>query len=40
MDTPENHIETLNQLCKKYNGDKMYIFGSALKEDFSDQIKK
>lgn len=33
----ENHIETLNRLCEKHNVDKMYLFGSAVKEDFSEQ---
>jgi len=35
MNILENHIEELNRLCKEHNVDKMYLFGSALKESFS-----
>jgi predicted nucleotidyltransferase len=37
MDILENHIATLNRLCEKHNVDKMYLFGSALKENFSEK---
>ncbi|CAM4280069.1 nucleotidyltransferase family protein [Gillisia limnaea] len=33
----ENHIEKLNQLCDTYHVDKMYLFGSALNSNFSDE---
>ena len=37
MDILENHITKLNRLCEEHNVDKMYLFGSALKESFSDK---
>ncbi|TDN90402.1 hypothetical protein DET49_10560 [Salegentibacter sp. 24] len=37
MNILENHIATLNRLCEKHNVDKMYLFGSALKENFSEK---
>lgn len=37
MDILENHITTLNQLCEEHKVDKMYLFGSALQENFSEK---
>lgn len=37
MNILENHISTLNRLCEEHNVDKMYLFGSALKENFSEK---
>jgi hypothetical protein len=37
MNILENHIATLNRLCEEHNVDKMYLFGSALKENFSEK---
>ncbi|MGF7080637.1 nucleotidyltransferase family protein [Mucilaginibacter sp. UYCu711] len=30
MDLIDNHIDSLTELCSKYNVEKMYLFGSAL----------
>lgn len=32
----ENHIEHLRRLCDIHNVDKMYLFGSALRPEFSE----
>jgi hypothetical protein len=37
MELIENHIESLSRLCHTYHVDKMYLFGSALKSNFSDE---
>ena len=37
MNILENHIKTLNRLCEEHKVDKMYLFGSALKDSFSDK---
>ncbi|MGY5846589.1 nucleotidyltransferase family protein [Salegentibacter sp. HM20] len=37
MKIPENHIASLNRLCEEHNVEKMYLFGSALNENFSDK---
>lgn len=37
MNILENHIDSINQLCEEHNVDKMYLFGSALKESFSSE---
>ena len=33
----ENHIASLNRLCEEHNVEKMYLFGSALNENFSNK---
>ena len=37
MNILENHITTVNRLCEEHHVDKMYLFGSALKDTFSDK---
>jgi len=32
----ESHIKELEELCQRYNVDKMYLFGSALNADFNE----
>jgi len=32
-----NYIESLNKLCRIYNVDKMYFFGSVLTSNFNDE---
>ena len=33
----DNHLESLNKLCRTYSVDKMYLFGSALSPNFNDK---
>ena len=33
----KNHINSLNRLCQQHKVDKMYLFGSALNENFTDK---
>ncbi len=35
MELINNHKEKLNMLCRTYNVDKMYLFGSALNQSFN-----
>ncbi|CAL66692.1 nucleotidyltransferase family protein [Christiangramia forsetii] len=37
MQLIENHIEKLNRLCKSHKVDKLYLFGSALRSDFTEK---
>src|SRR5690606_17019003 len=37
MKTVEIHIDSLNELCRKFNVDKMYLFGSALTDKFGTE---
>ena len=37
MELIDNHIDSLAELCSKYNVDKMYLFGSALNSDFNTE---
>jgi predicted nucleotidyltransferase len=37
MNRLENHMGSLIKLCDNYNVDKMYLFGSALGPDYTDQ---
>ena len=37
MDVIENHIDVLNRLCEEHKVERMYLFGSALNEKFSDK---
>jgi predicted nucleotidyltransferase len=37
MELIENNIESLKRLCDIYNVDKMYLFGSALTQDFNSE---
>lgn len=37
MDNIENHRDILKRLCEKHKVEKMYLFGSALNEKFSDK---
>lgn len=37
MNILENHIKTFNRLCQRHKVEKMYLFGSALKDNFSDK---
>jgi predicted nucleotidyltransferase len=34
MNLPENHIDSLKQLCALHRVDRKYLFGSALRENF------
>lgn len=33
----KNHINSLNRLCQQHKVDKMYLFGSALNENFTEK---
>lgn len=37
MNTIENHIGELKNLCDKHHVDKMYLFGSALNSNFNSK---
>ena len=37
METIEAHIESLRKLCNHHHVAKIYLFGSALREDFTDK---
>lgn len=37
MDLTANHIEKLQKLCITYNVERMYLFGSALRNDFKPE---
>ena len=37
MDNIENHRDHLRRLCEEHKVEKMYLFGSALNEKFSDK---
>ncbi len=37
MNLTDNHIEKLKKLCVTYNVEKMYLFGSALRNDFKPE---
>lgn len=37
MNILENHINSLNRLCQEHKVDRMYLFGSALKEGFCEK---
>lgn len=34
----KTHIDDLKQLCKKYAVQELYLFGSAAKDDFNEQL--
>ena len=37
MNLVEAHMKELNLLCNQYNVDKMYLFGSAVSNSFTDK---
>ncbi len=37
MDEIKNHLDELISLCKKYNVDNLYVFGSALTSSFDKE---
>ena len=37
MELLENHIEKIHRLCEIHKVDKMFLFGSALRNDFTEK---